>query len=139
MIADMVFMTLLTAVQSLGLIELAGVSWITVRSSQDRPVATFTLALLLPFTDPSLAQDFRAGQPRYWPDQARSLQNRVPIWDQILELQRSQMLGNLAVVYLMPIKGHPPIWMIKSHAGSDWERVAWMRSIITMEGRSPRV
>jgi hypothetical protein len=136
-IAEMVLMTLLTAVQSLGLMELAGVSWINVRLSEERPVAEFTVALILPFTDPALSDEFRAGEPRFWPDQARPLESPVPIWNQIVELHQSRMLGNLAVVRLRSIEGEVPMWAIKAHAGSDGERAEWMRSVIMMEGRSP--
>jgi hypothetical protein len=136
-IAEMVLITLLTAVQSLGLMELAGVSWINVRLSEERPVATFTLALLLLFFDPALSDEFRAGELRFWRDQARPLESTVSIWNQIVELHQSHMLGNLAVVRLTPSEGEAPMWMIKAHAGSDGERAEWMRSVITMEGRSP--
>lgn len=98
MIANTGLMTLLAAVQSLGLIELAGVSWITVRPSYERSLATFTVALLLPFTDPSLPAEFGAGGLRFWQDQARLLESPLPIWDQNVELQRSRMLGNRAVI-----------------------------------------
>jgi hypothetical protein len=57
-------MTLLKAVESLGLIEVTAVSWIYVIRVRTRHVAVFTIAYLLPFLDPNLPDEFRAGKPR---------------------------------------------------------------------------
>ena len=131
-------MTLLGAVHSLGIIELAAVSWINVRPLQSRHVAVFTVALLLPLTDPTLSKELCSGPPRFWPDQKRLLDSKVPIQEQISELQQTQLLGNLAFTYLAAIENEgAALWLIKTHAGSDEERTDWLRSVIAMEGRVP--
>ena len=131
-------MTLLEAVRSLGMLELAATSWIAIRSAQTEHLAVFTVALLLPFLDTSLSEEFRAGQRRFWPDQKRFLDNGIPIQDQIVELRESYLFGNLGSTYLMAIEGEAAaLWIIETHAGSREERLGWLRSVITMEGRSP--
>ena len=52
-------MTLLEAVESLGLIEVTAVSWIYVIRVHTRHVAVFQIAYLLPFLDPALPDEFR--------------------------------------------------------------------------------
>ena len=131
-------MTLLAAAYSLGIIELAGVSWINVRSIHTHHEAMFTIALLLPFKDPLLSPEFCTGETRFWPDQMRVLESQVPMQDQILEVQRSGLLGDLAVVKLM-VTGRktPALWLIETHTRTPEERMAWLRSVIEMEGRFP--
>src|SRR5713226_3429268 len=132
-------MTLVEAVQSLGIFELTAVSWINVIPTGSGHVAVCTVALLLPFNDIRLSEEFRAGERRFWRDQKRRLESGIPIQDQISELQHTRLLGNLAFLYLMPIHGQTsPMWAIKTHAGSEAERLEWITSIIAMEGRSPR-
>jgi hypothetical protein len=71
-------------------------------------------------------------------DQKRLLENGIPIQDQILELHESHLFGNLGSTYLMAIEGEAgALWVIETHAGSHEERFTWLRSVITMEGRSP--
>jgi len=131
-------MTLLAAVHSLGLIELAAVSWINVHPVQTGHVAVFTVALLLPLPDPFLSEELCAGEPRLWPDQRRLLESRIPMQDQIAEVQRMQLLGNLTFNYLMPNENEADaLWIIKTHSGSGEERTAWLESVIAMEGRRP--
>jgi hypothetical protein len=131
-------MTLLAAAQSLGIIELAGVSWVNVHSMHTYHVAVFTIALLLPFGDPLLPTELSTGELRFWPDRVRVLESEVPMQDQILELQRSGMLGNLAVVTLMANQMETPaLWLIETHTRSRDERMTWLRSVIAMEGRIP--
>jgi len=131
-------MTLLTAAQSLGMVELAGVSWINVLSMQERHVARFTIALLLPFGDHTLPAEISSGETRFWLDQARLLESTAPIQDQILELHRSRLLGNLASVQAPAIEGTASsLCIVETHAGSREERMNWMRSVIMMEGRWP--
>ena len=129
-------MTLLEAVQSLGIVELATVSSIKIRSIDSHHVALFTMALMLPFRDPALPEYLRAGPVRFWPDQQRLLESRRPIQDQIHDLHASGILGNLASVHLTP-RDSPALWMIETHAGSREERLRWLRSVIKLEGRSP--
>ena len=88
-------MTLLDAVRSLGIMELSATSWIAIRPMQTQHLAVFTVALLLPFLDTALSEEFCAGPLRFWPDQQRFLENGIPIQDQILELQESRVFGNL--------------------------------------------
>jgi hypothetical protein len=131
-------MTLLEAVESLGLIEVAAVSWIYVIRVHTRHVAVFTIAYLLPFLDTDLPDEFRAGKPRLWPDQKRILESTMPIEDQILELHRTRTFGNLAQVYRTPgERGAHRFWSIRTHGGNDQERLTWMESVIALEGRSP--
>ena len=124
-------MSLLEAVQSLGIIELAAVSWINIYPAPRGHVAVFTIALVLPFLDPALSDEFYFTRPRFWPDQTRAIDSTIPIDAQIRELQHSGILGNLEAVRLI---GH---WLIETHAGSPVERSDWLASVIAMEGRSP--
>jgi hypothetical protein len=126
-------MTLLAAAQSLQLIELVGVSWINIHLRDAHHVAEFTMALLLPFMDPALSSEFRAGGLRFWPDQTRLLESELPIREQIDELHKSGVLGDLAFAY------RTRSWMIKTHAGHELERRAWLKAVIAMEGRHPVV
>ena len=128
--------TLLQAVQSLGFVELATVSWINIRQIGTQHVAIFTLALMLPFRDPRLPQELRRAPPRFWPDQRRLLEGAISIQDQIQELQSSKILGNLDFAYVPATKGNTSgIWIIETHAGNDQEREVWLRSVIALEGR----
>jgi len=131
-------MALLAAAQSLGIIELAGVSLINVRSRGARHVAVFTIALLLPFRDPLLPPELCTGEIRFWPDQVRSLESNAPLEAQILELHKSQVLGNLSVVKRMTTRMDTPAeWIIETHTRTREERMAWLRSVIAIEGRRP--
>jgi hypothetical protein len=124
--------TLLEAVHSLGIVELAAVSWINIYPAPRGHIAAFTIALVLPFLDPALSDEFHQPVPRFWPDQHRLLNSPQPIGDQIREVQSSGVLGNVEAVRLI---GH---WLIETHAGSLEERSDWLASVIVMEGRSPR-
>ena len=126
-------MTLLEAAESLAIVELSSVSWINVHSLQEHHRAVFVMALLLPLNDPRLPAELYGGALRFWPDQNRVLGSPAPIEDQISELHGSRLLGNLASIRLRS----PPLWIIEAHAGSREERLGWLRSAITMEGRSP--
>jgi hypothetical protein len=131
-------MTLLEAVESLGLIEVTAVSWIYIIRVHTRHIAVFTIAYLLPFLDTGLPDEFRAGKPRLWPDQERILESTIPIEDQILELQRTGTFGNLVQVYRTPgERAAHGLWSIRTHGGTDQERLTWMESVIALEGRSP--
>jgi hypothetical protein len=123
-------MTLLEAVQSLGIVELAAVSWINILPMGSDHVAVFTIALVLPFSDPTLPSEFQTG-PRFWPDQSRTIDAPAPLEEQIRELDRSRILGKLEAVRLSRY------WLIETHAGSTEERAEWLKSVILMEGRSP--
>jgi hypothetical protein len=126
-------MTLLAAAQSLQLIELVGVSWINVHPGGAHPTAEFTIALLLPFLDPALSSELRSGGLRFWADQTRLLQSKLPVREQIDELHESGVLGDLAFAY------QSKMWIIKTHAGHELERRAWLRAIVALEGRRPLV
>jgi hypothetical protein len=129
-------MTLLDAVQSLGIVELATVSWINIRPLGARHMALFTSALLLPFSDPLLPAELRSGRLRFWPDQMRLLKSRIPIRDQIAEVNRTEILGNLEPAYLPAVNGGAAaVWIIQTHSGSEAERDVWLRSVIALEGR----
>ena len=131
-------MTLLEAAQSLKIIELAGVSWINIRSRDALTIAEFTIALLLPFVDPALPIEFRGGGFRLWLDQTRLLESPRPIRDQIVELHESGVLGDLAFTCRRPTeKNSAGLWMIKTHAGHELERRIWLRAVTAMEGRHP--
>src|SRR5436190_13003950 len=105
-------MTLLEAAESLAIVELSSVSWIHVRSRQDHHEAVFTVALLLPLSDPRLPSELYGGALRFWPDQNCVLESPAPIEDQISELHGSRLLGNLASIRL----GSPTLWIIETHA-----------------------
>src|SRR5262249_22985066 len=116
-------MTLLQAVESLALIEANAVSCISVIPLGSKYVAFFTIAILLPLVNTDLSDEFRAGEPRLWRDQARLLESKTPIEDQILELHRTRTLGNLSRVYLKPTKTLArEVWIIETHCGTDQER-----------------
>ena len=131
-------MTLLEAVDSLEFMEVAAVSWINVIPSHTHYVAYFAIGFLLPFLNTRLSDEYRAGSPRFWPDQKRLLKSRIPIEDQILELHQTQMLGNLASVYLPPMEGKTHgLWIVKTHGSSDQERLTLVEAVIALEGRTP--
>ncbi len=131
-------MTLLEAVESLELIEVSAVSWINIIPTHKNYIAAFTIAFVLPFLDAKLPDEYRHGSPRLWPDQKRVLESSMPIQDQILELQRTGTFGNLATVPLTPSEREARgLWGIKTHCGTDLERLKWMESVIALEGRSP--
>ena len=131
-------MTLLDAVQSLGIIELAATSSITIRSVRSEQMAVFTVALLLPLLDASLSEECCGGSLRFWPDQNRLVEGGIPLQDQIRELQESHLFGNLDAIHLIAIEGAAAeLWIVETHAGSHEERSAWMRSVIGLEGRTP--
>jgi hypothetical protein len=131
-------MTLLEAVESLGLIEVNAVSWIYISRVDARHVAVFTIAYLLPFLDADLSNEFRAGDLRLWKDRRRLLESKIPIEVQILELHRTRTVGSLALVYPGPAERRAHgLWTIKTHAANDQERLRWMESVIALEGRSP--
>jgi len=131
-------MTLAEAVQSLGRVELTTVSWINILPTNMEHVAVFMMALLLPLPDPALPAPFRTGQPRFWPDRRRLLDSPVKMQDQIQELQQTHLLGDLMSIPLRSAGGESTVmWIIETHAGSRDERLAWLRSVITMEGRTP--
>ena len=130
-------MTLLEAVQSLALLELAAVSWIHIDLRDERTLAVFMIALQLPFVDPALPEELRTGPVRMWPDQKRILVNEVPVEDQIMELHRTRLLGNLEWSYLAPAEGQSAgLWIVKTHAGTREERLAWIKMLIEIEGWS---
>jgi hypothetical protein len=130
-------MTLLEAVESLGLIEVTAVSWIYVIRVQTSHVAVFQIAYLLPFFDPGLPEEFRVGGPRFWRDQERLLESTIPIEDQISELHRTRTVGNLALNHRTPAeRAAHGLWSIRTHGGNDQERLTWMAAIIAAEGRS---
>ena len=129
-------MTLLAAVHSLGMIELAAVSWINIGPLDGKSRAVFTIALQLPCVDPALHEELRTGPVRLWPDQKRILASAVPVKDQIMELHMTRLLGNLAWVCLPPAEGAAGLWIIETHAGTREERLAWMRLVIEIEGWS---
>src|SRR6266853_5767830 len=105
-------MTLLGAVQSLGIVEVATVSWINLRQIGAQHVAIFTSALLLPLRDPRLSEELRRGPPRFWPDQRRLLESAISIQDQIQELHFSKILGNLDFAYVAATEGDAcAIWI----------------------------
>ena len=132
-------MTLVEAVQSLAILELAAVSWINIDPLDKQILAVFIIALQLPFVDPAMPEELRTGPVRMWPDQKRILTSDVPIEDQIMELHMTGLLGNLAWVYLAPSEGAPAgLWIIETHAGTREERLAWMRLVIEMEDWSRR-
>ena len=131
-------MTLLDAVQSLGIVESAAVSWINIRPVEPGSVALFTIALMLPFSDPDLPAEFTSGYSRFWPDQIRLLDREPSIEEQIIELEGTGLLGELDSVYLAAVEGEAhALWIIETHAGSPEERSDWVRSVIAMEGRIP--
>jgi hypothetical protein len=131
--------TLLKAVESLALMEVNAVSWINVIPIHTGGyLAIFTIAFVLPFLEFGLPDEFRSGQPRFWPNQKRLLESDIPIQEQIRELHNTQALGNLEHVYLRPRDGRERgLWTIKPHAGSGKERMTWMERVIVLEGRTP--
>ena len=130
-------MTLLEAVQSLAILGMAAVSWIKVGRLDEQVLAVFTIALQLPFFDPSLPEELRTGSKRMWPDQKRIIEREIPVEDQIMELHKTRLLGNLAWVRRAATAGASSgLWIIETHAGTREERLAWVRLVIEMEGWS---
>jgi hypothetical protein len=130
-------MTLVEAVQSHAIIEVAAVSWLNIGPLDEQIMAVFIIALQLPFVDPALPEELRTGPVRMWPDQKRILVSDVPIEDQINELHMTGLLGNLAWVYRAATPGASAgRWIIETHAGTREERMAWMRLVIDMESWS---
>ena len=124
-------MTLLEAVQSLAILEMAAVSWIKVGRLDEQVLAVFTIALQLPFFDPSLPEELRTGSKRMWPDQKRIIESEIPVEDQIMELHKTRLLGNLAWVRRAATEGASSgLWIIETHAGTREERLVWMRSVL---------
>ena len=115
---------------------MAGVSWINVRPVGRRYLVVFLIALQLPFADPALPEEICTVSLRMWPDQIRILESDVPLEDQIRELHLTRILGNLAAVYLSKTGEAAGLWVIETHAGSPEERLAWVKSIVEMEGSS---
>jgi len=131
-------MTLLEAVESLGLIEVTAVSWIYVIRVHKCHLAIFQIAYLLPFLDTGLPDEFRAGEPRLWRDQKRLLESTMPIELQISELHQTRTLGNLSLIDRTSAeRAAHGLWSIRTHGGNDHERLTWMAAIIAAEGRSP--
>lgn len=143
--ANISTVTLLEAVDSLQLPESSAVSFINIFSVQTYYIAVFTIALLLPVMDPQLPAEVRSGTRRFWPDQIRTLQTRPSLRQQVRDLHGSQTVGNLALVYIRDSVNNTyriqedsiGLWIVKTHAGSDEERAAWMGSVINFEGRRP--
>ena len=112
-------MTLLEAVESLGLIEVNAISWIYIIRVHTRHMAVFTIAYLLPFLDADLSDEFRAGDLRLWKDRRRLLESKIPIEVQILELHRTRTFGNLALIdRTSPERAAPVLWSIRTHCGN---------------------
>jgi hypothetical protein len=131
-------MTLLEAVDSLAVVELIAVSYILLVPVHSQHVAFFTIAFSLPFVDTGLSDEFGAGEPRDWPDQARLLDSELPIGSQILELDKSHTLGNLSCVRLRPTEQiKQEVWIIQTHSGTKQERLKWMAAVRAMKGRHP--
>lgn len=131
-------MTLLEAVASLELMEQTAVSWITLIPTNSHHMALFTIAFVLPIPDATSADEYRVDSPRFWPHQKRLLESGIPIKDQIIKLHQTGMLGNLASVYRPPREGKTHgLWIIETHAGSDYERLTWIETVIPLEGRPP--
>jgi len=127
-------MTLLEAVQSLEILEVAALSWINILEPAGGRVANFTIAIVLPLADyPDLPEySLRAGECMPWPDRRRKIEKHISIEEQILELGMSGMAGNLRWVRLNGL------WAIETHSGSFGERARWLKSVIELEGRIPQ-
>jgi hypothetical protein len=126
-------MTLLEAVRSLEILEVAALSWINIHPTAGVRVASFTIAIILPMADyPDLPEySLGGGERMFWPDRRRQIDDHISIEDQIQELHSSGTTGNLRWVRLQHL------WAIQTHCGSHGERDRWLRSVIAVEGRAP--
>lgn len=66
-----------------------------------------------------------------WPDQRRPLSMDVPIDQQIRDLHASGLVGSLDAARFQEVSGGRRAirWLVKTHAGSDAERFAWLKSL----------
>lgn len=72
-----------------------------------------------------------------WPDIVRTISMATPMAAQIAALDASGLVGTLDAARFVPVHaadvaaGHHPAarWIVKTHAGSDAERLAWMRTL----------
>jgi len=115
-------MNLLEAVQSLGELERSALSSIRIERDAGGYRARFDFALKLPRTEsPELPKGVELRGFSRWPEQEILLDWRTPALDQIKALDTSGICGRLD--WFEP---RPDAWTIKTHAGSDQERRAWL-------------
>lgn len=74
-----------------------------------------------------------ANEVEQYPDRVFSLSREADPADQIRELEECELLGNLHAFQIPPGSngnaGAEPKWIVKAHAGSTAERIAWLASI----------
>jgi hypothetical protein len=115
-------MNLLESIQTLGELERSALSSIRIERDSSGYRARFDFALKLPRPE---ALELPAGVELQgfarWPEQELLLDWRTPALDQIKALDQSGLCGRLD--WFEP---RPDAWTVKTHAGSDQERRAWL-------------
>lgn len=66
-----------------------------------------------------------------WPDLERDLDALAEVEEQIRDLYATGLLGTLDAARFTPLTDptQPPRWTVKTHAGSQAERSAWLLSL----------
>lgn len=118
-------MRLIEAVQNMGDLERSALSAIHIERDTTGYLATFSINLKLPHTQPmDLPKGVSLRGFTRWPDQKEILDWRIPALEQIKELHNSGICGNLDWYEHAPDR-----WIAKTHAGTDKERLDWIKSL----------
>lgn len=142
-------MTLLEATMSVEPQLRRRISAISAEWDKDAVTARFSINLMTPYrgrvatvdTDDLPAGVTFAGFER-WPDIERAIATEPDMWEQIRELDASDVLGRLDAArfdYGAPAvqAGYAPVsWTIKTHAGSKRERQAWVMGLLVFDKRA---
>lgn len=125
------------------------ISAISAEWDKGEVAARFSINLMTPYrgrvatvdTDDLPAGVTFAGFER-WPDIERAIATEPDMWEQIRELNASGVLGRLDAArfdYGAPAvqAGYAPVsWTIKTHAGSQRERQAWVMGLLVFDKRA---
>lgn len=141
-------MTLTDIVQSLEPIFLRSLDAIIVDFHGDHATARLTFHLytqgdtaaagpyVISFDDHNLPDGVESCALLHWPDRTVPLTLRLPVETQIRDLDATGLVGTLdaarfdADALQVEMGLHPPSrWIIKTHAGTQTERVAWLQSL----------
>lgn len=146
-------MTILDVLTGLPPVLLRAASGLTVRTIDDDPdhaEVAVSIALMLPMAGSTLTtprhevtidtDDLPSGVGvtgfgRY-PDQIRIIPLIEPLVDQLAAVERSGIAGHLDVARFDADAPTYPHWHVKTHAGSQAERTAWLESLpVAITGR----
>ena len=132
-------MTLLGAVQSLGMVEIATVSWINIRQIGAQHVAYSRWLCCSPWAVFFWLKNFATGRQGFGRIKNGYLKVRFPSRTRFRKLHFSKILENLDFAYVAATEGDASaIWIIETHAGSDEERNTWLRPVMALEGRQTK-